>query len=345
MKRLIVPALVILALYGCNNGAPDVSNIKAPVVVKRFDSDFFSADSNNVAAALPALEKKYPTFLPVFVKYVLGATDSSGKQYDLIALKRFLHISGPVYAAAANLYQNIDPQQKELEQGFKFVKYYYPAYKVPQVITVVGPIDAMAKMENGDFSPNFLGPDFIAISLQFYLGPQFAVYQDQYFLDNVAPFYRSRRFKKEYITADVMKLVADDLHPDKSAGQSLVVQLVEKGKQWFLLDKLLPFAADSVKTGYTQAQLDWCKTNEGMAWNFILQSNDIYTSDPGIIQTFIGEAPKTDGMPDGSPGNIGQWIGWQIVKAYAQKNDALTLQQVLQTPAKKIFEEAKYKPK
>jgi hypothetical protein len=37
-------------------------------------------------------------------------------------------------------------------------------------------------------------------------------------------------------------------------------------------------------------------------------------------------------------------VGWQIVKAYADKSGA-TLQQVLQADTKKIFEEAKYKPK
>jgi uncharacterized protein YjaZ len=50
-------------------------------------------------------------------------------------------------------------------------------------------------------------------------------------------------------------------------------------------------------------------------------------------------------MPESSPGNIGQWIGWRIVQQYAQKNEKLTLQQVLQTPARTIFQGAAYKPK
>ena len=34
-------------------------------------------------------------------------------------------------------------------------------------------IEDMAKMANGDFTPNFIGPDFLGISLQFYLGKIF----------------------------------------------------------------------------------------------------------------------------------------------------------------------------
>ena len=44
-------------------------------------------------------------------------------------------------------------------------------------------------------------------------------------------------------------------------------------------------------------------------------------------------------MPDGSPGNIGQWIGWQIVQKFADKNSNLSVKQVLFTDAKKMFED------
>jgi uncharacterized protein YjaZ len=50
-------------------------------------------------------------------------------------------------------------------------------------------------------------------------------------------------------------------------------------------------------------------------------------------------------MTESSPGNIGQWIGWRIVQKFAAQNEKLTLQKVLATPARKIFEESKYKPR
>lgn len=116
-----------------------------------------------------------------------------------------------------------------------------------------------------------LGPDFLGISLQFYLGNQFSVYNDPFFIENVAPGYRSRRFSKEYIIGDAMQLVVNDIFPDKSGSKPLIEQMVEKGKRWYLLDKFLPSAADSVKTGYTQQQLDWCTENEGLIWSYIVK--------------------------------------------------------------------------
>jgi hypothetical protein len=56
-------------------------------------------------------------------------------------------------------------------------------------------------------------------------------------------------------------------------------------------------------------------------------------------------------LGEASPGFIGQFVGWQIVKKWMSldKNKDLEqnkiLEQLLHTPAKQIFEEAKYKPR
>jgi hypothetical protein len=160
------------------------------------------------------------------------------------------------------------------------------------------------------------------------------------------PAYISRRFEPQYITANSMKAVITDIYPDRSAGKGLIEQMIEKGKQWWMLDKFLPATPDSIKTGFTKNQLKWCDGNEGLIWNSIITNEkDIYTKDPLALQNYIGEAPFTQSMPEASPGNIGQWVGWQIVKKFAENNSSMTVVDVIKTDAKKIFEEAKYKPK
>ncbi|HVF96350.1 MAG TPA: hypothetical protein VM871_03470, partial [Flavisolibacter sp.] len=66
---------------------------------------------------------------------------------------------------------------------------------------------------------------------------------------------------------------------------------------------------------------------------------------PVTVQTYIGEAPFTQTLPQAAPGNIGPWIGWRIIQKFEEKNSKLSVEQVLRTTALKIFEEAKYKPK
>jgi len=50
-------------------------------------------------------------------------------------------------------------------------------------------------------------------------------------------------------------------------------------------------------------------------------------------------------MPDASPGNIGAWVGWQIVKKYVAGHSGMTITEVMHMPVRVLFEQSKYKPK
>jgi hypothetical protein len=345
MKKFIVPAFVFFLASSCNqnrSAGPDVSGIKLNTPIDRFDRDFFSLDTLALQPSLNALQKKYPSLLPVFLNNGLGLNDST----LVPGLSRFIRLNQFIQDSVNKVFPDTEELEKDFNKAFQHVKYYFPEYPLPRLIALVGPVDLLAQTSAGELTPDFMGPGFLAISLQFYLGKDFGMYRDEYFVANVAPEYRSRRFDKKYIVADAMKLVTDDLFPDKSRGMGLAVQMIEKGKQWWLLDKFLPAVPDSVKTGYTQNQLDWCRENEGMIWNQVITSEkNIFTNDPAAIQNYIGEAPFTQTMPPASPGNIGPWIGWQIVKKFEEKNESLSITDIMKADAKKILEETKYKPR
>ncbi|MEP6700270.1 MAG: hypothetical protein ABJA85_03105 [Bacteroidota bacterium] len=343
MKKTGFVLLIALSLFACRKkkSIPDVSAIKVDINLQRFDRDFFAIDSNNILPGLDKLNRKYPVLTNIFLQNILGLDSAS----TLPGVKRFINLSRGLYDTVNTVFKNTNDIEKDFKKAFQFVKYYFPDYKVPSIATIAGPVDAMAQSEAGP-TPDFVGPDFLGISLQFYLGQHFSVYSDPFFIENVAPSYRSRRFSKEYITADAMQLVVTDIFPDKSSGKSLIEQMIEKGKQWWLLDKFLPTTPDFIKTGYTKQQLDWCNENEGLIWSYIIKNEDLYSLNPAIIQTYIGESPFTQGFSQElSPGNIGQWIGWQIIKKFVNKNPGMKPDEVMNTEAKKILDEAKYKPK
>ena len=324
-----------------NKKGPDVSDIKVTVPVQRFEQDLFKLDTTHIAAGLDDLQKKYPSFLPEYLQFVLGISNPGDAEKQV---RFFLEQSRGLMDSAEKKYADFSGIQKDFVTAFQHVNFYYPAYHVPKIITLIGPVDALAKLGE-TYTPDFLRPQFLGISLQFYLGKNFSLYQSERYIAEVAPLYISRRFDKEYIVSDAMKLVVDAIYSDTSGGRPLIEQMIERGKQWYLLDHFLPDAADSVKTGFTKKQLDWCTENEGNIWAQITKSENIYSIEQPVIQNYLGEAPFTQNMPESSPGNIGQWIGWQIVKKFAENKKDLSVQEVLHTPFKTIFEEAKYKPK
>lgn len=334
MFRIYLFALIVL-LSGCGGDAnkPDVSHIKVDLTLERFEQDFFKIDTNNIQGGLAHLRNAYPHFFPVYVQNILQVNPMDTASYSII--RSIVSSYRPINDSLQEKYPNLNWLKDDLTEGFQYVKFYYPQYRVPRILTFIATLDAPGVV---------LTPEYLGIGLHQYAGKDFSVYEAPE-LQQVYPAYISRRFDKEYMVANSMKAVVDDVYPDQSVGRPLVEQMVEKGKQWYLLQHFLPDAPDSALTGFTQKQLDWVEANEGNVWSHIVKNENLYGIEPHVIQTYIGESPFTQGMPEASPGNIGQWIGWRIVQQYAQKNEKLTLQQVLQTPARTIFQGAAYKPK
>jgi hypothetical protein len=330
--------LLTLLLFSCVNkkGIPDVSGIRVELKTERFERDFFSIDSNDIASGLKKVQQAYPAFYFDFMNEVLGVSGADTSQSTLEITRIFLRDYLFLFDSLQIKFKNIDWLKKDLEIWLKYVKYYFPAYTADKLITFIGPFDApgTALIENG-----------FAIGLQQYAGKDFTLYQNSRFQE-MFPLYISRRFDPKYIAVNCIKLVVTDLFPDKSMGRPLVEQMIEKGKQWWLLDKFLPHSADSLKTGYTQQQLNWCRENEGLIWSVFIRNESLNSIDPVTIQTYIGEGPFTQGFSqENSPGNLGQWVGWQIVKKFAAKNPGLHPGEIMQTDARQILDEARYKPK
>lgn len=333
--RYIAFVFACLAFASCNNkkDEPNVADVQVHFKLERFEQDFFKLDTAQLAAGMAALDDKYPQFFPFYLKQILQVP--SGAEGENM-LKQIVASYAPINDSIQKKYSSLTWLRQELTNGFKHVKYYYPAYVVPNVVTFIGTFDAPGIV----VTPHNLG-----IGLHQYAGKSFSVYQNQQ-IKELYPDYISRRFDKEYITPNCFKAIADDVYADSSTGRALIEQMIEKGKQWYLVDHFLPETADSLKTGFTQKQLQWCEANEGNIWGYFIANVDLYTIDPAVIQDYIGEGPFTRGMPEGlAPGNIGQWVGWQIVKAFAEKKKDFSMQEVLNTPAKSIFQEAKYKPR
>jgi hypothetical protein len=338
MKKIILLLLPVVSLFSCKNkrGIPDVSGISVELTIDRFDKTLFSADTADIPTALQRLREKHPDFYDDFMKEVLGVSGSATDSSTLFITRQFIRDYASVYDSIQIKYRETGWLKKELQEAFRFVKYYFPGYKPGKIFLYMGPFDApgVASTKTG-----------LAIGLHQFAGKDFSIYRTGQ-MQKLFPLYISRRFSPEYITANCMKAVVLDLFPDQSAGKPLIEQMVEKGKQWWLLSKLLPHIPDSIKTGYTALQLKWCRENEGLIWSDIVRNEDLNSLNPTVIQTYIGEGPFTQGFSqEYSPGNLGQWLGWQMVKKFVSKNPDMKPEEVMNTPARKILDEAKYKPK
>lgn len=334
MKKIFAAACLCICLFSCKNERkiPDVSGIKVPVKVLRFEQDFFAIDTNNIEPALNSLQSKYGNFLNDYLYNILAVPPmpDSVPRY----LKMFIHDYKSLYNEAQQQFTGFK-QADDIERGLQFTKYYFPKYQPPQqVITFVGPLEGYG---------NVLTSSGFAVGLQLYMGKNFAAYHTDY-VNEVYPSYQSRRFEAAYIPVNCMTNIINDIYPKKGGTQTLIEQIVEEGKRMYVLDQLLPTTADSLKTGYTADQLQGCYDSEEDIWNFFIKNNLLYITDPLQTRDYVNDAPRTEALGQASPGNIGLFVGWQIVKKWMETQKDISLERLLDTPSKQIFQEAKYKP-
>jgi hypothetical protein len=337
MKRFRLYLLFIIIISSCKDrNIPNVSGIKVDLQLQRFDKDFFSVDTNHIDKSLQQLHQKYPSFLQDFVFNILALPAQPDSSLVVEQeVKAFIRSYISLKTSSDKLFTDLNATEKDIRKGLQFVKYYFPSYKLPtKLITFIGPINSYG---------NILTTDALAVGLQLYMGKDFSLYQSEAGQE-LYPAYISRRFDKEYIPVNCIKTIIDDIFPDNNAGRPLVEQMVQAGKRLYVLDQLMPAASDTIKTGYTQKQLEGCYANEGTIWSFFVQNDLLFTADPSLTKDYMNDAPQTQAFGKDSPGFIGQFTGWQIVKKWMAKNEKVSLNQLLQTNPKTIFDQAEYKP-
>jgi hypothetical protein len=211
------------------------------------------------------------------------------------------------------------------------IKYYFPEEKTPRVITLVNEVLIDKKA--------FYTNDLILISLDTYLGKNHKFYE---------PFteYQKANLEPHQILPDLVTNFAyRKIVP--SQDKTLISEMIYYGKLHYLKDLLLPETPNYQKIGYTAIQEKFCIENEFQMWSYLVDEKLLYDNNIKNYQRFIEDGPFTKfylEIDRESPGRIGQWLGWQIVKSYMENNDA-TLDQLLKTEPTVIFNKSKYKPK
>jgi hypothetical protein len=147
---------------------------------------------------------------------------------------------------------------------------------------------------------------------------------------------------RDYLSLDVAQswLMTNVLGEDE--GETFLSSMIYYGKLRYILKALLPKVEDHIIMRYNPEEYDFAVASEFEIWEYLIEMNWIYSIDMKVKLRFFEEAPSTVGI-DGSPGRIGQFMGWQMVKQYMEANEDVTIEQLLlETNESKILKA--YKP-
>ncbi len=318
MKNYIIALLLLATFVSCDKKTKVEKAIEEtpPVALKvyRFDKAFFEAKPTELAS----LKAEYPFFFPE------GTPDAVWIEKMQNPLWREL------YQEVEKKYSDFSKQTSEIEDLFQHIKYYFPTATLPKVYTVIGDMDYNSK--------SIYANDKLVIALELYLG------KDHKFYDKAK--YIRQNFEERQMMPDIVTSFSlSKIPPGKE--NTLMEEMIYYGKQLYLKDALLPEYNDAEKIGYLPEQLTWCQENESYIWRYFIEKELLYSTDSKLPNRFINMAPFSKfylEIDNDSPGRVGQWIGWQIVRSFMQNNE-VPLQDMLKMDARELFEKSKYKPK
>lgn len=317
MRFYLFLLLVLITIFSCKTekNDVDVSGVEIKFTLKRFEKDFYKSDSSS----LQNIKKEYPYLFPESFSDSLALQKINSKEEQ------------ELYEETELVFPNDKFLTGELTSLFKHIKYYYPKFTTPKVVTLASNIDYANRI--------ILTDSLLLISLDTYLGKEHKFYND-------FPKYVKETNTKNHLVVDVANAYINNQIPQEF-NRAFIDKIIFEGKKLYLLDRYLPQINEHIKIGYSLEKLAWAKENEEQIWMYFIDKKLLFSTDTKLNKRFIENAPFSKfylAQDNLSPGRIGVFIGWQIAKAYMQNND-VSLQEFLAKDTQEIFKNAKYKPK
>ncbi|QNL50023.1 gliding motility lipoprotein GldB [Olivibacter sp. SDN3] len=326
-----------LILVSCTRQhKPDLSKITLNIKIERLDQALDSLNPNNIPTKHRKWQEQYGQFYGDYIMHMLqvGNLQDTAELFtnfrEILQNRDYKELKKNI----SETFPDLSSYDEQLTGAFKHILYYFPEVKIPRFVSFFSGFTVQTPVND----------EYIGIGLDMFLGSESKFYPA---LIQSIPRYVSRRFTPENILPRTVEAyIREEIYPEPSfTTPDLLSLMVYNGKIMYLMDQVVPALADSLKLGYTSAQMAWAQNYETDIWAWLLTEDLLFNTDYHQIQKHLGEAPFTPdlGKNNESAPKLGVFIGWQIVKKYMKEN-ASSLQELLaMQDAQQILKDAKYK--
>lgn len=321
-RIIALSSILVLALDSCKKEPENQWKVEVKNTAEKVELTDISKEFYDQALPLDHFKAKFPWF-----QGTVSDADFGKRRADAKEIK--------IYKEAAS---KIDQAklQKELQDLFSHIRYYFPKFKTPKVYLFSSALQMVQDPIFYDAEGNLLFIDITG-----FMGDGNANYKG-------LELYFQKSMNPQNIVPKVSQIFAENIITESPDHQKFIDKVILNGKIMMMQDAFLPDTPDYLKMNYTKKQYDWAVANEANIWNYFVESNLIFGDDPRLVERFISPGPfskfYTEIDNESSP-MIGIFTGWQICKAYFKQKPETKLVDFLKLDATKIFNEAVYKPK
>ncbi len=332
MKRTFLLLCLTIIFFSCTRNPLkiNVSSVSVDLKIKHLDVDLLRVKQDQMVASIPVLKSSYGEFFDLFTYRMISIGGSEQSNFPELL---YSFVSDTlIRELETNVAENIDTVQlrKDLELAFRYYKYYFPEKQIPVVYTSI----------SGFNQSVVTAEKIIGISLDKYLGADSPFYQQL-----GLPVYKRRNMHPGKMVPDAIYGWAVTEWPKTGNANNLLSQMIYEGKMLYFMDAMLPEIPDTLKIGFTNKQLDYCRKSESSMWTFLAEQKLLFSTDRMTIKRFIDDGPYTTAFTDQSPARTGAWLGWQIVQSYMKQNNEVKLADLMNNPDfQMILNQSGYRP-
>ncbi|MCF8258221.1 MAG: hypothetical protein K9J06_11740 [Flavobacteriales bacterium] len=326
-------AILTVIFVGCkeNPHLIDLTGSAVQVELKRLDEDCFNLKPNEMEDAIPRLEARYGDFFDDYTAGVLRIGQVNDPAFAH-SLSQFITDASmrSLYDDSRKDYADVADLHGELNLAFSYFHHHFPDSTVPEVVLNISGLNyAIVATQTT-----------LAIGVDMFLGADYPAYPMV-----GLPQHIFRNMKRDQLVPQAIKGWLQSMYEETAPQSTLLDHMILHGKILYALDALLPGIPDSAKIGYTVEEMKWCRESELAIWSHLVEQDMLYTTDRMLINKWVNQAPFIAGIPKQSPGRLGHWVGWAIVRRYMQENPDTPLQELMaMTDSQLLLSRSRYKP-
>lgn len=325
IKQIICYLFSILIFTSCDTDKldVDVSDIEVDTKIRRFDQALFEQNVDQIEKSLPRMTKEFPVFF-------LG---SKNTQEDIDGLVAYIlnPLNQKLYLRSIDVHKDFQRTETQIIEALKHYKYHFPEKDLPEVYTYI----SMLNFEQ----PIIAEDSFLLVGLDLFLGPDFKEYETYR-----VPKFITKKFDKKYISSATMRSMATQQFGPYFQGSTMLDYMINLGRIEYFVRAMEPNIQDSIQFAFTPSQMEWCENKEAALWQHLSKKKLLFSKDYHEFKKYIEDQPFISSLERESPGRAAVWIGFNIVKEFAQRNDVTLEQLLLEYSPDEIFRGSKYAP-
>ena len=326
--HFILPVVLILTHFGSCDISNEHNSSADPIHINRFDKDLYQLITLDTPELQEQIVRDYPDMLKVIELGVLWIHDIENPDFfDRLVNYYSEPALNQLYQDALNKFEIIETMETSLSAGFHFLRTCFPTMQIPAVYMHVSGLQNNVLVDDS----------LLSISIDKYMGADYPLYKE-FFYD-----YQLHKMNPDCIVPDYLKAWISSEYEFTGNARVFLERMIHEGKIMYIIHQALPKVPPEILLGYRSDEYQWCKQNEKMLWNTIIERKHLYTPDAATTARYFSDIPSVF-ISDDAPGDLGSWIGWQIVDKYMNRTNSSVEDLMKNTDYQEILTQSRYKP-